>query len=64
VASAMRKMAVYLGLVEDDRYDDYDVYEHGAAATSPFPDRRGPPAYPDRHGSPRVGTGAAGARCV
>ncbi len=27
MASAMRKMAVYLGLVEDDRYDDYDVYE-------------------------------------
>ncbi|MBW8481026.1 cell division protein SepF [Actinomadura parmotrematis] len=31
MASAMRKMAVYLGLVEDDRYDDkygkYDDYE-------------------------------------
>lgn len=31
MASAMRKMAVYLGLVEDDRYDDeydeYDVYD-------------------------------------
>src|SRR5690606_7535049 len=30
MASAMRKMAVYLGLVEDDRYDkygDYDEYE-------------------------------------
>jgi cell division inhibitor SepF len=26
MASAMRKMAVYLGLVEDDRYDDYDDY--------------------------------------
>jgi cell division inhibitor SepF len=23
----MRKMAVYLGLVEDDRYDDYDEYD-------------------------------------
>lgn len=27
MAGAMRKMAVYLGLVEDDRYDDYDEYE-------------------------------------
>jgi cell division inhibitor SepF len=31
MASAMRKMAVYLGLVEDDRYDDdydeYDIYD-------------------------------------
>ncbi|MFC4059893.1 cell division protein SepF [Planomonospora corallina] len=26
MASAMRKMAVYLGLVEDDRYERYDVY--------------------------------------
>ncbi|GAB3661364.1 cell division protein SepF [Actinocorallia lasiicapitis] len=26
MASAMRKMAVYLGLVEDDRYDEYDDY--------------------------------------
>ncbi|MQA83514.1 MAG: DUF552 domain-containing protein [Streptosporangiales bacterium] len=26
MAGAMRKMAVYLGLVEDDRYDDYDEY--------------------------------------
>jgi hypothetical protein len=28
MAGAMRKMAVYLGLVEgDDRYDDYDDYD-------------------------------------
>jgi len=27
MAGAMRKMAVYLGLVEDDSYDDYDGYE-------------------------------------
>ncbi len=26
MAGAMRKMAVYLGLVEDDRYDRYDAY--------------------------------------
>jgi cell division inhibitor SepF len=35
MASAMRKMAVYLGLVEDDRYDDdydeYDIYDDEAA---------------------------------
>jgi len=38
MASAMRKMAVYLGLVEDDRYDDkyddydeYDVYDDDEA---------------------------------
>src|SRR5256885_4575430 len=27
MASAMRKMAVYLGLVEDDRYEEYDEYD-------------------------------------
>lgn len=27
MAGAMRKMAVYLGLVEDDRYNEYDDYE-------------------------------------
>ena len=27
MAGAMRKMAVYLGLVEDDRYDEYDDYD-------------------------------------
>ena len=46
MASAMRKMAVYLGLVEDDRYDDYDVYdeeydESEADNTSQQPHRRG-----------------------
>lgn len=27
MAGSMRKMAVYLGLVEDDSYDDFDEYE-------------------------------------
>ena len=27
MAGAMRKMAVYLGLVEDEAYDDYDEYD-------------------------------------
>jgi cell division inhibitor SepF len=44
MASAMRKMAVYLGLVEDDRYhddyDDYDVYDDDAV------DRRRPEDEP------------------
>ncbi|NUT10595.1 MAG: cell division protein SepF, partial [Nonomuraea sp.] len=26
MAGAMRKMAVYLGLVEDDRYERYETY--------------------------------------
>jgi cell division inhibitor SepF len=47
MASAMRKMAVYLGLVEDDRryqetydeYEEYDQYEEQAAATEAAPVR-------------------------
>jgi cell division inhibitor SepF len=40
MAGAMRKMAVYLGLVEDDRYDEYDDFDE----PSDRPDR------PDRAG--------------
>ncbi|MEV4676362.1 MULTISPECIES: cell division protein SepF [Actinomadura] len=44
MASAMRKMAVYLGLVEDDRYDDkygdYDEYEVYDDETDPGQTRR------------------------
>jgi cell division inhibitor SepF len=47
MASAMRKMAVYLGLVEDDRryqdaydsYEDYDEYDESADAMEPAPVR-------------------------
>ena len=47
MASAMRKMAVYLGLVEDDRryqdsydaYGDYDEYEEQAEEMAPAPVR-------------------------
>ena len=47
MASAMRKMAVYLGLVEDDRryqepydeYDEYEPYEEQATATEAAPAR-------------------------
>ena len=47
MASAMRKMAVYLGLVEDDRryqetydeYDEYDQYEEQATAAEAAPVR-------------------------
>jgi len=31
MAGAMRKMAVYLGLVEDDRYDEYDDFDETSA---------------------------------
>jgi cell division inhibitor SepF len=44
MASAMRKMAVYLGLVEDDRYDDkydYDDYEPYDDDTDPGQGRAG-----------------------
>ncbi|GAA2407751.1 cell division protein SepF [Actinomadura vinacea] len=44
MASAMRKMAVYLGLVEDDRYDDkydYDEYEAYDDDTDPGQGRQG-----------------------
>src|ERR1700728_2732237 len=47
MASAMRKMAVYLGLVEDDRryqdgydaYGEYDEYDESAEAMEPAPAR-------------------------
>jgi cell division inhibitor SepF len=47
MASAMRKMAVYLGLVEDDRryqdkyeeYEEYDEYEEPADVMEPAPAR-------------------------
>jgi cell division inhibitor SepF len=55
MASAMRKMAVYLGLVEDDRYDDeydeYDIYDDDAA------DRRRVERTDDES-SPQQSTGA------
>jgi cell division inhibitor SepF len=54
MASAMRKMAVYLGLVEDDRYDDdyddYDVYDDEAA------DRRRAERADDESSVPSAGT--------
>lgn len=47
MASAMRKMAVYLGLVEDDRrytdgydsYEEYDEYDESADAVEADPQR-------------------------
>jgi cell division inhibitor SepF len=44
MASAVRKMAVYLGLVEDDRryqepYDEYDEYDEPEDAIEPAPAR-------------------------
>jgi cell division inhibitor SepF len=55
MAGAMRKMAVYLGLVEDgDRYDDYDERYDAADGydDSVEPARRGEPAGSSRHGEP------------
>jgi cell division inhibitor SepF len=61
MASAMRKMAVYLGLVEDDRryaenyeaYDEYDDYEEPADAVEPAapaaPARADYAGYPTDH---------------
>jgi|SRR5215469_2343903 cell division inhibitor SepF len=55
MASAMRKMAVYLGLVEDDRryaenyeaYDEYDDYDEPADAVEPaVPARADYAGYP------------------
>ncbi len=61
MAGAMRKMAVYLGLVEDeaDRFDEYgdayaDAYDSGAyEEPEPRETRRPEPARP----APRPGTG-------
>lgn len=50
MTGAMRKMAVYLGLVEDDRYDEYDEYEdyeEEHLAASEYPEERG--SHPTRH---------------
>jgi len=58
MASAMRKMAVYLGLVEDDRqyadnyeaYDEYDDYDEPADAAEPAaPARAEYAGYPTDH---------------
>lgn len=61
MASAMRKMAVYLGLVEDDRryaenyeaYDEYDDYDEPADAVEPAaPAPPPPPSRADYAGYP------------
>ncbi len=61
MASAMRKMAVYLGLVEDDRryaenyeaYDEYDDYDEPANAVEPAaPAAPAAPARADYAGYP------------
>jgi cell division inhibitor SepF len=57
MAGAMRKMAVYLGLVEDEdaeHYDDYDGYDDAPAhGASPSVVRRHDPA-PAPHPDPRA----------
>jgi cell division inhibitor SepF len=57
MASAMRKMAVYLGLVEDDRqysdkyaeYDEYDEYEEPADVVEPVAARADYGGYVTEH---------------
>ena len=47
MAGAMRKMAVYLGLVEDEDgepYDDYEGYDEGAGPGSAARDAAAPAA--------------------
>ena len=52
MASAMRKMAVYLGLVEDDRryQDKYESYEEYDEYDEPEEAIEAPPARPDYGG--------------
>src|SRR6516165_3769106 len=52
MASAMRKMAVYLGLVEDDRQfqDKYESYEEYDEYEAPEEAIEAPPARPDYGG--------------
>ena len=57
MASAMRKMAVYLGLVEDDRryqekydsYEEYEEYDEPADVVEPTPSRADYAAYATDH---------------
>ncbi len=56
MASAMRKMAVYLGLVEDDRryqdaYEEYDEYDEPEDAVEPVPARADYGGYASDHAS-------------
>lgn len=67
MAGAMRKMAVYLGLVEDDRYDEFDEYadyddESAGGPTAYADDRAGQVAA--RDGSDRAHATAPGERAV
>lgn len=60
MAGAMRKMAVYLGLVEDDRYDEYDEfadYEEESAVSAYSDERVGQVAARDNGDRPHPGGG-------
>ena len=51
MSGAMRKMAVYLGLVEDERYDEYDeTDEQGRERPGRRPGDRFGERLPERHG--------------
>ncbi|MDP9397555.1 MAG: cell division protein SepF [Actinomycetota bacterium] len=57
MAGAMRKMAVYLGLVEDDRYDEYEYEDERRSGRGP--ERVGGPDRVDARGDQRARPGAA-----
>src|SRR2546421_11173619 len=44
MASAWRRVMVYLGLVDDDEYEEYEPYDEPAPVAAPAP----PPAPPRR----------------
>lgn len=70
MAGAMRKMAVYLGLVEDDRYDEFDEFaddvedadDSAAGPTAYADDRVAQPAA--RDGNDRAHAPASGRRAA
>ena len=49
MASIWRRTMVYLGLVDDDEYDEYEPYDdpQGQAQSQPAPLRRGARAMPE-----------------
>ncbi|GAA3743181.1 cell division protein SepF [Salinactinospora qingdaonensis] len=65
MAGAMRKMAVYLGLVEDDRYDhryadeydDFDDFDEGVEGAEERHDRNLGPSGDDLRGDPVADAG-------
>jgi cell division inhibitor SepF len=66
MSGAMRKMGVYLGLLEDtERYDEYDDYDQAPEASKQDPNRAAPVAnLAERRRPAPAGAGAAGGLAV